>query len=302
MELLIFIEGIRTPFFDTFFSIITRLGEEMILIIVFCALYWCINKKMAYIIGVVFFMSALAVQGMKIVFRIARPWVIDPNFTTVEGAVREATGYSFPSGHTQNAASYLGGLGALLKPIAVKIILFTLAILVAFSRMYLGVHTLEDVLVSLLITFVMIFITMKVFDKDDCKKRDLIVSSVMVLFSVVVLIYAAVLNYSGVSEAYQLRDSVLAAGAAIGFAVGMFIERTYIRFSVKAQNIPMQIVKYVLGVVGIIAIQEGARIIGDGLIADGIRYFLMIMWPTAVYPLVIKRFFTAPDSASDVDV
>jgi len=294
MELLRLIEGIRTPFFDTFFSLITRLGEEMILIIVFCAVYWCINKKIAYVIGVVFFLSALFVQGMKIIFRVDRPWIVDPNFTTVDGAVREATGYSFPSGHTQAAAAYLGSLGALLKAKPAKIILFTLAILVAFSRMYLGVHTLQDVVISLVITFAMVFLAIKFFNNNaECKKRDFLLSLFMVLCSVVVIVIAAVLSHREITEAFQLRDSVIAAGAAIGFAVGMYIERTYICFSVKAQSIPMQIVKYVLGVAGIIAVQEGARIIGDGLVADGIRYFLMIIWPTVVFPLIIKRFFTA---------
>jgi len=296
MELLRIIEGLRTPFLDTAFSLITRLGEEMILIVVFCVIYWCINKKMAYVIGVVFFLSALFVQGMKIIFRIDRPWVIDPSFTTVDGAVREATGYSFPSGHTQAAASYLGSLGALLKSKPIKIILFALAILVAFSRMYLGVHTLEDVVVSLVITFAIVFLAMKFFyHSEDSQKKDLFLSLFMVLCSVVVIVIAAIMSHMQITEAFQLRDSVIAAGAAMGFAVGMYIERTYIRFSVKARNIPLQILKYVLGVAGIIAVQEGARIIGDGLVADGIRYFLMITWATVFYPFIIKRFFTVDD-------
>ena len=297
MEILRFIESIRTPFWDSVFSIITRFGEEMLIIVVFCLLFWCLNKKIGYVIGIVFFLSALIVQGMKPTFRIDRPWVTDPSFTTVEGVVYAATGYAFPSGHTQAAASYLLPLGAMLKHKIFKITFVTLAVLVAFSRMYLGVHFLSDVLASLIITMIITILAVKfIAMAPEGKKRDFISSLIILLISVAVIIIAAALYHSGTTTAAQVRDSVIAAGAGVGFAVGMYVERTYIKFSVKARNIPLQIVKLILGIAGIIGIQEGARVIGSGLIADGIRYFLMILWPIAIYPLIIKRFFTANET------
>jgi len=295
MELLWRIEGIRTPFLDTLFGLITRLGEEMILIVLFCVLFWCINKKWGYIMGTVFFLSSLAVQGMKIIFRIPRPWVADPNFSPIYASLGEATGYAFPSGHTQNAAAWLGSLGALIKNKIVKICLFTLTILVAFSRMYLGVHTIQDVIVSLIITFAILFFTLKFFDGEESKKRDFFLSLFIVLCAVIVLAIVIAMYFMDITEAVQLRDAVLAAGAAIGFGIGMFIERTYIRFSVKTKNIPLQVLKCALGIAGLIAIQEGLRIIGSNLLADGIRYFFMIMWLTVGYPLIIKKFFAVEE-------
>jgi undecaprenyl-diphosphatase len=297
MELLKWIESIRMPFLDTVFSLVTRLGEEILLIVIFCLIFWCINKKIGYIIGAVFFLSALFVQGLKIVFRIPRPWITDPTLTTVGYSTTEATGYSFPSGHTQTAAAYLTPLGVVSKQKWVKVILFTLVVLVAFSRMYLGVHTLSDVVVSLLITFVITFLAVRFFSEDkDCKKRDILLSVFIGLSAVVVIIYVAFLYHNNITEAFKLRDSVLAAGSALGFAVGMFIERRYIRFSVKAQNIYMQVLKYVLGVGGLLGVREGARVIGSGLVADGIRYFLIVIWVMVVFPLIIKWLFTGTSS------
>jgi len=292
MDLLRTIEGMRTPFWDTFFGLITRLGEEMILIVFFCVLYWCINKKMAYVMGAVFFMSSLVVQGMKLIFRVPRPWVYDPTFTTVEGSVGAATGYAFPSGHTQNAAAWLGSLGAQIKPLYIKIICFTLAILVAFSRMYLGVHYLSDVVASLVITFAILFIAMKVIASESvCKTRELLISGFIALCAIATIIFAVILYHNGTTEASQLRDSTRGAGAAIGFAIGMFVERVYIRFSVKSKSILWHIIKVVLGIGGTLAIQEGVRFIGTGLVIDAVRYFLMVTWITLAYPLIIKRFF-----------
>jgi len=296
MELLRTLETIRSPFLDFLFGLITRLGEETILVVAICAIYWCINKHMGYIMSLTFFLSSLAVQGLKIVFRLPRPWIVDPTFEPVGGATRMATGYTFPSGHTQNGAAILGSLGLQLRHKAPKIILITLAFLVAASRLYLGVHFLSDVIASLVITFAVIWVAMRVIPKEaTCIKRELIIPGVLVALGTLVIVYAAVLYARDISQASQIRDSVRTAGASIGFGVGMFVERMYIRFLVKAKSILWQALKLVLGIVGVVAIQEGVRLISSSLPMDVVRYFLMVIWMTVVYPLVIRRFFQVED-------
>jgi undecaprenyl-diphosphatase len=296
MELLRMIAEIRSPFLDVIVGLMTRLGEQELLIIVICALYWCVNKKLAYIMATVFFLSSLTVQGAKVTFRIERPWVIDPTFNPVDGAITRATGYSFPSGHTQTGAAFFGTLGAYFKQVYLKIFFFILVILVAFSRMYLGVHTLLDVAVSIAITFLIIPITFKIFSGDkECKKRLLAISLFILIYAVASIIYAFVLYLNGIIDQANVTDLLIAASAAAGFAVGMYIERAYIRFSIKTKNIAMQIVKTLIGILGLVAILEGLRlVIGTSIPASMIRYFLLPIWMMAIYTLIIKRFFPAP--------
>ena len=298
MELLHHIESIRTPFLDTLIGLITRLGEETISVVILCLIFWCINKKIAYVIGVAFFLSGLTVQGMKICFRTPRPWVIDPTFEPVPGAKEYATGYSFPSGHTQSAAAFYGALGSQVKPMVFKIILFSIPFLVAFSRLYLGVHTLQDVLVSLVISFLFIWITGKIITNDvESKKKEFAISLFLILYAVAVIIVAAILYSNGTIEDRYIADCLKAAGAGIGFAIGMFVERVYIKFSVKSKNIGIHIIKVVVGIAGVLALQEGLKlIIGTGFIVDMFRYFIMISWVTMLYPLIIKRFFSVKEA------
>jgi len=293
MELLKFLENIRTPFLDTIISLITSSGEETVGIIILCLIFWCINKRAAYGIGIAYFLSGLTVQGMKICFRIDRPWIIDNTINPVPSALKHATGYSFPSGHTQSAAALYGSLGAQIKQIHFKIFFFSLVILVAFSRLYLGVHTLLDVVTSLLISFLFIVLTYKFFPTDaSCKKRELLISLLMALYAVMVIVIAAVLYSRGTIEQKYAADCLKASGAGIGFAIGMFIERVYINFQVSAKNIYLQILKFFLGFAGLLAIKEGLKlIIGAGLLADTLRYFLILAWITVFFPLLIKRFF-----------
>lgn len=291
------LEGIRSPFLNTIFGLITQLGEETVAIVILCAIFWCISKRTAYVIGISYFLSGLTVQGMKIIFRIDRPWIIDPAMKPVPSALEHATGYSFPSGHTQSATALFGSLGTQVKQKPLKAVLFILPVLVAFSRMYLGVHTLLDTGVSLVISFLLILLTVLFFKGETVEKvRELIIASVMVLFAVVVIVIAAILYSNGTIEHNYITDCLKAAGAGIGFAAGMYIERVYIDFSVKAKNLLWQVIKFVLGFIGVLAIKEGLKlIIGTGLFVDTVRYFLMIMWVAVFFPLLIKKFFESPD-------
>jgi undecaprenyl-diphosphatase len=274
-------------------GLITRLGEETLAIFLLCAVYWCISKKTAYVVGVAYFLSGLTVMGMKIIFRVDRPWVIDPSFKPVPSAIEHATGYSFPSGHTQAGAAMWGSLGVQLKQKPLQILCFCVVILIAFSRMYLGVHTLPDVVVSLLITFFCIFLAVKFVGGDEiCKKRELAIAIGLSLYAVAVLIVAAVLFNTGVIEQAYLIDTLKAAGASIGFTVGMYFDRVYINFSVKTKNLLWQFIKFILGIAGVLLIKEGLKlVVGTGLVVDTVRYFLMLLWITALFPLIIKRFF-----------
>ena len=98
MEFLRFLSEHRTPVLDNIMQLVTYFGQEIIIIALICALYWCADKRFAYLLGFTYFTAGLCVQTLKITFRIPRPWILDPNFSAVESAVPAATGYSFPSG------------------------------------------------------------------------------------------------------------------------------------------------------------------------------------------------------------
>ena len=300
MEMLQLIEGIRSPFLNTVFGLITQLGEETVAVVILCAIFWCISKRTAYVIGISYFLSGLTVQGMKITFRIDRPWIAAPALKPVPSALEHATGYSFPSGHTQSSTALFGSLGTQVKQKPLKAVFFLLPVLVAFSRMYLGVHTLLDTGVALAISLLLILLTVVFFKGDAVEKtRELIISLVMVLFAAAVIVIAAALYANGAIEREYITDCLKAAGAGVGFAAGMYIERVYIDFSVKAKNLLWQVIKFVLGFIGVLAIKEGLKlIIGTGLVVDTVRYFLMIMWVAVFFPLIIKKFFSVKSPAS----
>ena len=115
MSLLYALQELRTPFLGTAMVLVTRLGEETIFMVVAIVVFWCVSKVGGYYLLSVGFLGTVMNQFLKMLFRIPRPWVLDPNFDIVESAREAATGYSFPSGHTQSAVGTFGGLARMTK-------------------------------------------------------------------------------------------------------------------------------------------------------------------------------------------
>ena len=94
-----------------------------------------------------------------------RPWVLSDKIHPSELAIPFAKGYSFPSGHSSMSSSVIGGLAYLLKrKKLICILLICLVLLIGFSRLWLGVHTPQDVICGLLIGFSLVFAVNKIID------------------------------------------------------------------------------------------------------------------------------------------
>ena len=162
MDFLRFLEGIRVPVLNEFMLLITQLGEETAFLIVALIMFWCVDKRQGYYILTVGFLGTLANQFLKLIFRVPRPWVQDPNFTILEQAKEAASGYSFPSGHTQSSVGTFGAIAYTTKNKWIRLSCIAIAVLVPFSRMYIGVHTPADVLVSIVIALLLIVVFKKI--------------------------------------------------------------------------------------------------------------------------------------------
>ena len=106
------IQSIANPFLDGLFQLITMFGEEAILIPLIAVIYWTFNKKMGEYIAYSSLTSVLINGAVKDVFKAKRP-IGEPGIRSLR--VETATGYSFPSGHTQGTASFWGAIAIYLK-------------------------------------------------------------------------------------------------------------------------------------------------------------------------------------------
>ncbi len=286
MDFLVFLEGLRAPWLTACFRAVTYLGEEVFLIVALCALYWCVNKKLAYGVGISFFASSLIAQGMKIVFRVERPWVLLPGFQPVSAALPTATGYSFPSGHTQSAAALFGSLGMASGKKRWMAASLAMILLVGLSRMYLGVHTPLDVFTSMAFTLVICAVVQWYLRKGY---PDTILLAATFALAIPSLVYALTLGARGTVDPAELADCCKAAGGCVGCAAGFYAERRWIHFSTKTVRVWQQAVKLIVGLLVLLGIRVGGKaLLGASLVADAVRYALIALWALALYPLVFS--------------
>lgn len=299
MPFLYFLESIRNPVCDFLISLITHLGEETVFLVIAILFFWCINKREGYFILITGLAGTVINQFAKLFFRVPRPWALDPDFEIVEAARKEATGYSFPSGHTQNIAGTFGAISAYNPKRWKTVACVTIIVLVAFSRMYLGVHTPLDVLTSLLIALLLVLGLRPLFATEDSFKRSMpyvVIGSVVLSLSLLIYVLCISGDTTLDSANYEsgLKNACTLIGCTAGLVAVHFVDTKYTNFETDARWYA-QLIKLVLGLAGILIIKSGLStpltlLFGNEFVARGVRYFLIVVFAGVVWPLTFKWF------------
>ena len=297
MDFLRVLEGLRTPFGDGFFSLITHLGEETLFIVAALTVYWCVSKRQGIYLICVGFLGTAVNQFLKLLFRVPRPWVLDESFTIVESARAEATGYSFPSGHTQSSVGVFGCLGYVARRRWWRAVCIALCILVPFSRMYLGVHTPKDVLVSAALALLMVFALPPIMDRLLQKKHGMhFLFGALTALSVLSLLFMLSYPYPADMDAdmYQngLNNTAKIIGCFLGVWLGWMVEDKYVGFD-QAAPLFVQALKLCGGFAVVLAIKILAKapllaLFGAAPPASAVRYFLIAFFAAGVWPMSFR--------------
>jgi membrane-associated phospholipid phosphatase len=291
MELLKILEGVRTPFWDNFFLAVTKLGGETLFLVVILTILWCIDKKTGYYLVYAASIGLGLNRIINAVCMVDRPWIIDKRFTIVEGARGEAAGYSFPSGHTQNAVSLFGGLAVYWKSGIAKTVSVVIIILVGFSRLYLGVHTLYDVLASIIIGSVINIIVFYLYKYSDNNEAISAMPAFIAIFISAALLITALLTQgdNGTFNADNIKMAYMAFGATTGVALAWFLDKKYIKYETGA-HLGVQIFKCIAGIIVILLTRMLLKkpldyIFSGHMVSHSFRYFCVAVMGGIIWPM-----------------
>ena len=277
---LLWLQGIREalpPLVEQFFVAVSALAITNALILLPCILYWCLDKRAGQYLVFTFSWGSFLNQFVKNTVCCYRPWIRSAAVHPAADALAEATGYSFPSGHTQAAASLFGGLGSYyrrrLRPLLGRLLFllcWAFVLLVGFSRNFLGVHTPQDVVVGLAEGIMLVKLVPHVLDwVDEGERRDVLVAVGSVLTCAAYLAYVMLKPYplsydeTGallVDPLVMQQDCFKSAGVFLGAMVGWAAERHLVRFETNPHaGIVRNLFRLVLGIAVVGVLHVAAR-------------------------------------------
>lgn len=299
MELLYTLQQIRVPALTKILSLLTNLGGLYGFMVLSLIVFWCIDKRCGYFMLSLGFLGTVINQFLKLVFRIPRPWILDPEFEPVASAIPDAGGFSFPSGHTQNVFATFGGIFAWTKKVWLKILCVVMIVAVAFSRMYLGVHTPLDVGVSCVVGIVLLAVLYPVFrSMDEHPNRMYGFFAVLAVLLLAFLLYSylcpfpewmyAEEHFVNITEARH--NASLLTGALVGLVIAYTLDIKVVKFETKAAWWA-QILKVVVGLVGTVAITEGLKmVLGHSDLVTCVRYGIAVVFAAGIWPMTFGWF------------
>lgn len=312
LEIIKWLQQFSNGFWDAFFAFWTMFGEELIIIGIMGFIYWCYDKKAGEFVGVSVFISLLLNSVIKVVVQRPRPFQVD---TDIENFRPETSGgYSFPSGHTQGATSVFGSVAIWLKKHWITLVTVLIVVMVAISRMYIGVHYLSDVVVGGLLGIGICSLVYHFYQKttDHTKMYRLILIICGGLSVGVFLIELLFPNISpNMTDALSFYDKVEGSfkmfGAFLGFMIGVDFEKKKVNFE-KQKSIWKNGLRFLLGVGVVMGVRLGLKAVfsliidpdelltgqffqaSASILFDTIRYFAMVFVGIGVYPFLFKKF------------
>ncbi len=263
------IQAFITPFLDLFFQGVTMIGEETFYILAFCMIYWCYDKNVGKELGLTFLLGSVFNAGIKELFHLPRP-IGTKGIRSLR--VETATGYSFPSGHTQSTTTFFYFWILKVKKTWFRVLAWILILMVGFSRLYLGVHWPKDVLGGIVFAIISVHFGRQFFRE---------VTTLKVVFSVAIVNLLCLFFHS---EGYVV-GAALFSSAMIGF----YLESKIVNFE-NQKIFRWKTLRLILGLVVLLSIKEGVKIIlPDLLVIDYFRYFLIGIWVTLFSGMVFKK-------------
>jgi membrane-associated phospholipid phosphatase len=137
-----------------FFS---ALGTETFFLVLLPIVYWCVDPRLGVRVGLILLVTA----GINAIGKLAthgpRPYWVDARVK----ALATETSFGMPSGHAQVSLAIWGVLAAATRKPAAYVAAGILVILIGFSRVYLGVHFISDVVIGLILGAITLWLVLR---------------------------------------------------------------------------------------------------------------------------------------------
>jgi len=247
MDLLYALQTARLACPDWLVTVIWLLSESVAFIapMVPCCIYWSVDKKKGTYMLLSLAIALLLNELLKVTFCVYRPWILDERLTPFTQALGTATNYSLPSSHSCATALICTTLAFVFPGNIIKTVLLSVfVLLIMFTRMFLGCHSLLDVLIGAGIGFI-IAVLMRPLLSDSLNEERFtrLLLPISLGIACISIVYILVKDYpleydaSGiliVDPTSMFPDTMASCGTVAGVGIALFIERKCIHFGMPS--------------------------------------------------------------------
>jgi len=307
LQYLLWLQDLRNATGGIFNEVFNGLSKFAVDIMPFLPylIFWGLSRTWGYRFILTHSLGELVNGVVKLTVCAYRPWIRSDKIIPAGDSKTAATGYSFPSGHSQSAATTYGCTVAATwnRKRWVAVMCIVLIALTGFSRNFLGVHTPQDVIVGITEGVLMVLLVgrlMKWLDGDD--KRTDLMTVVGVAVVAIALVYVTLKHYPEdvvdgkllVDPQKMMNDCFKACGAMVGVLAGSYVERHKIHHEVPTGAPLLPLVSGVgLGILfawkNYFAGATVVALLGPHW-GNFVARFMMAFFGVAIWPLVIRSF------------
>lgn len=271
-HLIIWLQSFSNDLLDAFFRYITLLGNEEFYLLFLPLIFWCVDKRIGFRLAFLSVLSTYANTFLKDLFAIPRP--SGPEIRRMVGC----EGYSFPSLHAQGTTVIWGYLASQYRSLAMGVVAVVIPILVSLSRLYLGVHYLQDVISGLAIGALFIL----AFNWAVSAAGKMYVPPIAKAVGVLLLCL-------GLLALHFTDASARAMGSLLGMGVGILLEEEFVRFEARGP-LWKQLLKLAIGLTISFALWAGLKMVfPEAITFRLLRYGVVGLWMTFFAPWLFVK-------------
>ena len=279
--LILFMQNSFPDWVFGFFKLVANVVSKNVLAFLFISIYLAYNKEWGKFTLLSLGVAGVCCEFVKVTVARLRPYAavdkikcIYPNEPGQDPLNFKIQGYSFPSGHSMMATNLFLAIPIYVRNIQYIAIGLVGVLIVALSRVGLGVHFPTDTIAGFIIALVIILILSCVFDKIE--NRKYIYLGIVVL-SLVGIVFCPAISY--------IKYVALACGISLGFLV----EEKYVNFE-NPKSRRDAIVRFA-GAIILFALLFVLipKLAGNTDLVKCIEYSLFTFIMLAIYPLVFKK-------------
>lgn len=263
----------------------------------------CVDKSKGAFIALNFGTGHIVNDIIKMTACVYRPWVKDSRIKLATQVESSSGGYSMPSGHTSGAVEFYGSVAIIKNNKKWWIVSSLLIVLTAFSRNFLGAHTLFDVLAAILENILILLVSARIYSYIKAHEdKDIFLFVFLFLLGIASMIYVLNKSYpmDYLEDGTLLVDPMIMVnsfmkdlGLYLGIVTGWIVMRRFGKFSVEGTSKEKSI-RFIVAIIPtaimFFGLGKAFELFLDTKWSSFIGRFITFFWIMGIYPVILARF------------